>query len=79
MLFYLNRGDDLVLVATHDLELLDLLGEQYEPYHFREQIVSGVMTFDYRIHPGASSSRNAIALLELMQYPVLLKTTAEGH
>lgn len=69
VLSYLNRGDDLVLVATHDLELLDLLGEQYEPCHFREQVVGGAMTFDYRIRPGASSTRNAIALLELMEYP----------
>lgn len=69
VLAYLNRGHDLVAVATHDIELIALLGDSYVPYHFREEIVGGAVTFDYRIRTGPSSSRNAIALLELMDYP----------
>ncbi len=69
VLSYLNRGDDLVLVATHDIEVIDLLGGGYGAHHFREEIAGGAMTFDYRIRVGPSSTRNAIALLELMQYP----------
>ncbi|MBI2407338.1 MAG: hypothetical protein HYV19_03410 [Gemmatimonadetes bacterium] len=78
VLSYLNRGDDLVLVATHDIELIDLLGEAFTPHHFREQVDGNALTFDYRIHAGPSSTRNAIALLELMQFPRDLVADALG-
>jgi hypothetical protein len=66
---HLNRGDDLVVVATHDLEVLELLNGSYSAHHFREQIAGTALTFDYRLQPGPSSTRNAIALLEFMDYP----------
>jgi DNA mismatch repair ATPase MutS len=69
VLAYLDRGSDIVIVATHDVEVLALLGDAYTPRHFREQIAAGALTFDYRIHDGPSSTRNAIALLEVMQFP----------
>jgi hypothetical protein len=34
------------------------------------------VTFDYRIQPGASSTRNAIALLRMMKYPEALVADA---
>jgi MutS domain V len=69
VLRYLDRGLDLVVVATHDLEVLDLLGGAYAAYHFREQVTNHELTFDYRLQHGPSSTRNAIALLRFMQYP----------
>ena len=69
VLAYLNRGADFVLVATHDIDVMDLLGDSYVAYHFREQVDGKALTFDYHLHPGPSSSRNAIALLQLMEYP----------
>ncbi len=57
------------LVTTHDIELKDLLDERFEMYHFSEQVENGRHFFDYRLKPGASSSRNAIKLLELKGYP----------
>jgi DNA mismatch repair ATPase MutS len=69
VLEWLERGDDLVFVATHDIELIELLGAGYAYYHFREDIVGGELRFGYRIHPGPSSTRNAIALLELYEFP----------
>ncbi len=69
VLKYLDRGLDIVVVATHDLEVLDLLNGEYAPHHFREQIVHDELTFDYQIQPGPSSTRNAIALLKFMHYP----------
>jgi DNA mismatch repair ATPase MutS len=76
VLDYLNRGDDLVVVATHDVEVIELLGDRYLPKHFREQIADGVLSFDYKIHEGPSSTRNAIALLEVMQFPSEIVTNA---
>ncbi len=69
VLAYLNRGPHLTLVATHDLELLDMLGERYAAHHFREQVTGDALRFDYRLHAGQSSTRNAIALLEVLRYP----------
>jgi len=76
VLAFLNTGLDLVVVATHDLELLDLLDGTYDMHHFREQVAADGLTFDYLIRPGASSTRNAIALLKVMQYPESLVAVA---
>ena len=72
VLAYLNRGPHLTLVATHDVELLDLLAGQYAAHHFREHVVAGALRFDYRLYAGPSSTHNAIALLEVLRYPPAL-------
>ena len=64
----LDRGDDIVVAATHDVELLELL-PTYRSFHFREEVQDGLLTFDYRLHQGACSTRNALAILELAGYP----------
>ena len=69
VLAYLTQGIDVVVVATHDLELVALLGDSYQTYHFRERIADATLSFDYRLREGPSSTRNAIALLQLQQYP----------
>lgn len=58
----------LVLVTTHDVELQALLGERYLLCHFQENPdVEGF--YDYRLHPGAATQRNAIRLLERVGFP----------
>jgi hypothetical protein len=76
VLSYLNRGADLVVAATHDVELLDMLRGGYEMHHFREDVVDEGLTFDYRMRPGPSSTRNAIALLRVLKYPASLVDSA---
>ena len=68
VLAHLDRGDDIVVVATHDVELLQLL-PTYKSFHFREEVQDGLLTFDYRLHAGPCSTRNALAILELAGYP----------
>jgi len=55
----------VVLVATHDGELVDLLQDTYDAYHFSDRISDEGLRFDYRLQPGRATSRNAIALLNL--------------
>lgn len=74
----LDRGPHLVLVATHDIELLRWLSARYAAWHFREQIVDGALVFDYRLRPGPSSTRNAVALLRHMGYPADVVQLAEA-
>ena len=69
ILEYLNAGDNIVMAATHDIELAELLDHQYKSYHFRENIQDQKMDFDYKIREGTSSTRNAIAILDLFGYP----------
>lgn len=69
VLDYLNRGVHLVAVSTHDPELLPLLESPWRLGHFREEIVDGVLRFDYCLHPGPTSTRNAIRILAAAGFP----------
>ncbi|MGH8141000.1 MAG: MutS-related protein [Steroidobacteraceae bacterium] len=57
-----------VLVTTHDVELQQLLGSGFLTFHFVENPELREV-FDYRLHPGISTSRNAIKLLEKVGFP----------
>jgi hypothetical protein len=66
----------LVLAATHDGELVELLSEIYVPYHFGDELGAGGLIFDHRLRPGATTTRNAIALLRLHGAPSAMVTRA---
>lgn len=61
-------GNVLCFAATHDIELAELLREDYDNYHFEEEIRDGDLFFAYRLLTGRSDTRNAIRLLEMMGY-----------
>lgn len=52
VLDWLNRPGNYVLASTHDLELIDLLDESFEFYHFSERVDEQTLIFDYKIKPG---------------------------
>src|SRR5262249_23721233 len=54
----------LVLAATHDQELVDLLADRYAPFHFADDVDAQGLIFDYRLRPGPARARNPVALLE---------------
>ena len=64
----INGGRVLCFAATHDIELTELLRDQYDNYHFEEEIKEGDISFEYRLLQGKASTRNAIRLLELIGY-----------
>jgi len=68
ILSYLNSEKNAVLVATHDIELTELL-ENYELYHFSETIEKEELFFDHKLKSGKLKTRNAIKILELYNYP----------
>ena len=59
----LTNRSDLCFAATHDIELTHLLQEEYDNYHFKEEIEENDMSFSYNILNGRAQSRNAIKLL----------------
>lgn len=58
----------LCFAATHDIELTELLGTEFDNYHFEEDVRDGDVYFNYRLQQGKATTRNAIRLLELMGY-----------
>lgn len=58
----------LCFAATHDIELTQLLQEEYDNYHFSEEVRDGDVMFDYKLQKGRATTRNAIRLLELLGY-----------
>lgn len=64
----LHRPEVCCFAATHDVELTGLLEQEYDNYHFEEQVSGGDILFPYQLMPGRASSRNAIRLLEIMGY-----------
>jgi hypothetical protein len=59
----------LALAATHDGELVDLLDDLFDAWHFGDSIGPDGLAFDHRLRPGPATSRNAIALLRLSGAP----------
>lgn len=69
ILSFLNQGNNIVFVSTHDVELAAMLAGEYDLYHFTEVIENNQLHFDHRLKQGPLTTRNAIRLLELANYP----------
>ena len=67
----------LCLAATHDGELVALLGERFENVHFAETVTEAGVSFGYRVADGPATSRNAIKLLGVLGYPPAIVADAE--
>ena len=69
ILTYLNKNENIVLVSSHDIELVELLHNEFELYHFVENIENDNLVFDHWLKHGAITSRNAIKILAISNYP----------
>jgi len=69
VLSYLAKSDNIVFVSTHDIELADLLKEEYVLYHFSEKIDNKSIDFDFKLKEGKLRNRNAIRILQINDYP----------
>ncbi len=69
VLSFLAKDNNLVFVATHDIELTELLKQQYDLYHFSEMVNNNNVDFDYKLKKGPLKHRNAIKILQLNNYP----------
>lgn len=67
---WLAEYPSLAFVATHDIELTEILKNYCENVHFEEQVTEGKgISFDFKLKEGPSRTRNAIALLKVLNYP----------
>ena len=69
VLSYLSKGKNMVYVATHDMELAELLKDSFSLFHFTEIIQNGNIEFDYILKTGNLTKTNAIRILEINDYP----------
>lgn len=76
-LAYQNTGNVLCFAATHDVELTGLLENEYDNYHFEEEIADGDVRFPYKLLEGKAVTRNAIQLLRIMGYDDAIVVHAE--
>ncbi|MGG8497663.1 MutS-related protein [Tenacibaculum sp. TC6] len=65
----LAKQSNKVLVSTHDIELTDMLSNEYDLYHFSETVNNKTVGFDYKLKEGRLTNRNAIKILEINEYP----------
>jgi DNA mismatch repair ATPase MutS len=78
ILLSLSRMNTLVCAATHDIELTQILENDFSNYHFQERIVGNQILFDYKLKKGKAVSKNAIKLLNMMGYPKEVIISAEN-
>ncbi len=64
-------------VATHDIELTYRLEDCYANYHFEEQVEGDNVNFDYCLHKGRATTRNAIKLLGMMGFDKAIVEAAQ--
>ena len=70
VLSYLAKlSNNIVFVSTHDIELTDLLSDEYDLYHFTETVQEKQIHFDYQLKAGKLYTKNAIRILEINEYP----------
>lgn len=75
ILRYLEERNCLVLVASHDMELVKLLDREYEHYYFCEQEGEDDIVFDYKIHRGTMKRRMPYAFWNTWDSPGRLYLT----
>lgn len=69
VLSYLQNGNNLVFISTHDVELTELLDNKYKLYYFQDEIIEGNLKFNYCLKKGIPTKSNAIKLLEIANFP----------
>jgi len=77
ILLYLVKKNCCIFATTHDLELVELQGNRYYNYHFQEEISEDDLFFNYKLHKGPSTTRNAIKLLRHVGYPEEITDAAD--
>lgn len=74
----LSADHALCFAATHDVELTKLLEQEYDNYHFEERIEEDDIFFPYKLMKGPAVTRNAIALLKMLEYDDRIIVEAEA-
>ena len=69
VLRYLSDKNCIIMVATHDYELIECLKGEFSCYHFKCILSDEGVKFEYKIHEGEGGETNAVALLRFFDFP----------
>lgn len=69
ILSYIGKPPHYTFIATHDLELTELQRNNYELWHFAEDIENNDIHFDHKLKEGKLTRLNAIKILSIYDYP----------
>ena len=69
VLRYLSDKNCIIMVATHDYELIESLKGEFCCYHFKCILSDEGVKFEYKIHEGEGGETNAVALLRFFDFP----------
>ena len=78
ILKFLSDSKVECFAATHDIELTQLLKDNYELYHFEGNVSDNDVHFDYALKKGPATNRNAIKLLGVLGYDSKLVDNAQN-
>ena len=67
----LYKSKSLGLITTHDVELATAV-KDLDNWHFTDQTVDHILTFDYQIRKGPAKSTNALKVMKSLGLPVSL-------
>lgn len=67
---WLSDSPSLAFIATHDIELTEMLKDICDNVHFQESVTNeNGIDFDYQLRKGPAQTRNALKLLDIMNFP----------
>lgn len=69
VLSYFIGNNNFAIVSTHDLELAQLLGNEYKVFSFEERAGGDQLLFDYKLKEGLLKNKNGIIVLKSLDYP----------
>jgi hypothetical protein len=69
LLKHMSGLNALTIVATHDIELTDMVKGEYDVYYFDEDVGTEGLIFDYHLRKGIAPTRNAVKILDYLGYP----------
>ena len=75
----LAQTSAVIIVASHDTELGQMLKGSYALYHFAESFKEDRMVFDYQLKSGVCGIGNAIRTLDYLGYPGVIIGDAREH
>ncbi len=78
VLRHARRAGALVVAATHDLEIVQLLDGACQHAHFQDGLDATGLHFDFKLRPGLATEHNAIRLLGFLGYPPALVDEAHA-
>ncbi|QIB69318.1 hypothetical protein Ami103574_08270 [Aminipila butyrica] len=79
ILDYFAYTKSLIIVATHDMELVSDMKDKYENFYFDSYIDEQEVKFDYCIYKGIGGKSNAIELLSLLHFPEEIVQAAKNN